>query len=166
MVHKSPPLANHQNPTKGPQSIKQRLAIMQDTPDNVESLSPFKLLGNFSKNRLLRCLFLALLIHAVVIGGFSANYIYRTWIDPGAATSDQEAAESTDAGSAAESPSGGDLSKKTATDGGEASASAKSGSPQGTGKAPIVTRVTGKPEPGEIPENPVGPGITMEDIKE
>ena len=63
---------------------------MPYTPQNVDDVSPYTLLRNFSKSRLLRCLFLALLIHAAVIGGLSTNYIYSTWIDPQADPPEQE----------------------------------------------------------------------------
>jgi len=132
---------------------------MPDTPDHVENLSPHKLLRNFSRNRLLPCLFLALLGHVAVIGGLSVDYIHRTWIDPAAESPDQEAADSADADSPSKNTSAGNTAEKTAPNDGASPDGAKT-------EAPVVNRVSEKPDPGEIPEDPGGLGLPIDAIKD
>jgi len=140
---------------------------MPPTPENVEDVSPYKLLRNFSKSRLLRCLFLALLIHAAVIGGLSTDYIYRTWIDPEAALPEPEAAANAEEPGA---PSGDGAAEDPAS-GAKGSGSDEPGGPaEGTGdgaqEAPVVNRVTEKADPEELPDEPGGLGISIDDVKD
>jgi hypothetical protein len=127
---------------------------MNRIPEDIEDLSPYTLLRNFSRNRVLPCLFLALVIHVLVIGGLSANYIYRTWIDPTARLPQPEAAVEEEAAAGTE---GTDPAEEggLAEDAGEAPPD-----------APVVDRVTGKADPEELPEEPGGLGISIDDIKE
>jgi len=140
---------------------------MPPTPENVEDVSPYKLLRNFSKSRLLRCLFLALLIHAAVIGGLSTNYIYRTWIDPEAGLPEQDAAANVED---AQAPSGDGTTEDSA--GGangrgpdeEGGLAAEGG--DAAQDAPVVNRVTEKADPKELPHEPGGLGISIDDVKD
>ena len=133
---------------------------MPQTPENVEDVSPYKLLRNFSKSRLLRCLFLALLIHAAVIGGLSTDYIYRTWIDPEAGLPEQGATANAEE---AEAPSEDGAAEDPASD-------KKDGSAEDAGDraqdAPVVNRVTEKADPTQIPKEPAGLGLSIDDVKE
>jgi hypothetical protein len=133
---------------------------MPSTPENVEDVSPYKLLRNFSKSRLLRCLFLALLIHAAVIGGLSTNYIWRTWVDPEAELPEQEAAANAEGAEA--QPADG-TAKGPGSDEKGGSAEDAGGAPQ---DAPVVNRVTEKADPGQIPDEPDGLGLSIEDVKD
>ena len=140
---------------------------MPRKPDNVEDVSPYTLLRAFSKSRLLTCLFLAVLIHAAVIGGLSANYIYRTWIDPEAGLPEQEAAA--DAEDAQTSSQDGTAEDST----GEAKGPGpdeKGGSAEDAGDArqdaPVVNRVTEKADPDQIPEEPGELGLSIDDVKD
>ena len=140
---------------------------MPPTPENVEDVSPYTLLRNFSKSRLLRCLFLALLIHAAVIGGLSTNYIYRTWIDPEAVLPQQEPAAnadgpetSTDDG-AAEDLAGDANGPDSDEKGGDAEVASDA-----TQDAPVVNRVTEKADPDQIPDQPGGLGLSIDDVKD
>ena len=130
---------------------------MSATPENVEDVSPYKLLRNFSKSRLLRCLFLALLIHAAVIGGLSTDYIYRTWIDPKAGLPETAANPQE-----AEPPPGEGTAKDPA---GDADGLAKDGGDEAQ-QAPVVNRVTEKADPKELPDEPGGLGISIDDVKD
>ena len=137
---------------------------MNRIPEDIDDLSPYTLLRNFSRNRVLPCLFLALVIHVLVIGGLSANYIYRTWIDPTARLPQPEAAVE----DAAASPEAG--TAKDATDGAAADGAEGADPAEDAGEAPpdapVVDRVTGKADPEELPEEPGGLGISIDDIKE
>ena len=135
---------------------------MPQTPENVEDVSPYKLLRNFSKSRLLRCLFLALLIHAVVIGGLSTNYIWRTWIDQEAELPEQGAAAG-----AEEAPSEGGTAGDPVGDANGPGSDEEGGSAGGAPQdAPVVNRVTEKAGPGQIPDEPDGLGLSIEDVKD
>jgi hypothetical protein len=139
---------------------------MPPTPENVEDVSPYKLLRNFSKSRLLRCLFLALLIHAAVICGLSTDYIYRTWINPEAGPTEQDAAANVED---AEGPPGEGAREDPATGAKGPGSDEKGGPAEGGGasqEAPVVNRVTGKADPEELPDEPGGLGISIDDVKD
>ena len=59
-------------------------------PRPAGQISPDDLLGGFSQGHLLRWFLAALVIHAVVIGGFSVGTI-RDWVDPEGAKARKEA---------------------------------------------------------------------------
>jgi len=143
---------------------------MAPTPENVEDVSPHKLLRNFSKSRLLRCLFLALLIHAAVIGGLSTDYIYRTWIDPGAGLPQADAAANAADAEDAEAPSGDATLEDSAGNPKGPGSDTKGGSAEDAGDAvqdaPVVNRVTEKADPDQIPEDPDGLGLSIDDVKD
>ncbi len=140
---------------------------MPPTPENFEDVSPYSLLRNFSKSRLLRCLFLALLIHAAVIGGLSSNYIYRTWVDPEVALPEPKYASGAD--DTEPSPDAGTADDAAAT-GEDAAAAAKNDSSEtaddASDDAPVVNRVTEKADPDQIPDDPGGLGLSIDDVKE
>ena len=56
-----------------------------------ERVAPQKLMGSFSKNRLILCVLLAVAAHVVVVGGSSLDYIYYNWINPEAGRAREEA---------------------------------------------------------------------------
>jgi hypothetical protein len=137
---------------------------MPPTPENIEDVSPYSLLHNFSKSRLLRCLLLALLIHAAVIGGLSTKYIYRTWIDPEVASPEPEAV-----GAAASQDNASDESADSTEEADPATAAKDSLSDDGDDApqdAPIVNRVTESADPDQIPDDPGGLGLSIDDVKE
>lgn len=140
---------------------------MPPTPENIENVSPYSLLQSFSKSRLLACLFLAMLIHAAVIGGLSSNYIYRTWIAPEVALPEPEAAGDDATAATQDNPS------DNSADGADAPAPAtaqQEGSPDDSDNAPqdapVVNRVTEKADPNQIPDDPGGLGLSIDDVKE
>jgi len=139
---------------------------MSQIPNDIEELSPYKLLGNFSRNRILPCILLALLIHVLVIGGTSYNFIYYTWIDPDAKPAQSDAAGQGDE-PAEESPSSETGSAKSGAAGNTAGAgdtAADSSAPAGgNADSPVVKSITEEAKPDEIPSEPDGFGISIED---
>jgi hypothetical protein len=147
---------------------------MAETPnaDNIEDLSPYALLQNFSINRVLPAILLAVLLHVVVIAGLSTGFIYRTWIDPtadaqepatadGAAANDDRGKDGAAKDGAAKDADGGMSSGKSGSDGGSAAAAS-----DGSDTPPVIQRVTDTADPGDVPEEPGGLGISIDDIKE
>jgi hypothetical protein len=144
---------------------------MNQIPENIEELSPYTLLRNFSRNRLVPCLFLALVVHVAVIGGLSSNYIYRTWIEPAAQAPSEAAAQpdSSAAPSAAQGAEGQSGEEAPATREEAAEAGEKDPAQDGgndSPDAPVVDRVTGQADPKELPSEPAGLGISIDDIEE
>ncbi|NQU20443.1 MAG: hypothetical protein HQ567_04105 [Candidatus Nealsonbacteria bacterium] len=139
---------------------------MPKTPSNPENVSPYKLLDNFSRNRVVACIFLALVIHVTVIGGLSTDYIYRTWINPGANPDEQMA------GSPAEDEPGnakpsGETPDETPPAGATGSGHPAKDPPAPSDpreNAPVVDRVIGKADPDAIPKQPAGVGISIDDL--
>jgi len=142
---------------------------MSKTPIDPENISPYKLLDNFSKNRVIPCIILALLIHVVVIGGLSSNYIYTTWIDPsaGEVVSDDDnpdvAADGQKPDDATGEDGDGSDGQKTGEDG--STTDKPTGDvPEGhNADAPVIKRVTDTEDPDNIPDDPDGGGISLDD---
>lgn len=140
---------------------------MPPTSENAEDVSPYKLLQNFSKSRLLWCLFLALLIHVAVIGGLSTNYIYRTWIDPKPDLPQPEAAANAD--DAETSPDDGateNLAADAKAPGSAEKTASTDDASDATQDVPVVNRVTEKADPGQIPQEPGGLGLPIDEVKD
>jgi hypothetical protein len=135
--------------------------------DNIEDLSPYALLKNFSRSRVLPALFLALLVHVAAVGGLSTRYIYHTWINPSAALAETESPEETDETSDEQPAEEGQPADKTGSETGTKEAAEVVKKPKaGTDEElpPVVKRVTGAAEPKEIPDEPTGLGISIDDI--
>jgi hypothetical protein len=139
--------------------------------ENIEDLSPYALLRNFSKSRVLPATLLAVAIHVVAIGGLSTRYIYRTWIDPTADAQPPAPAMADGAaeGGADEVP-GAEPSGDSSSDTADASAAPAAGptdaSSDDTATPPVIERVTEAADPDTIPDEPGGLGISIDDIKE
>jgi len=143
---------------------------MSDIPKDIEELSPHKLLRNFSRNRLLACFVLALALHVVVIGGLSLRYIYRAWINPATPAARAETADGNETPAAGPSDgvpdsAGGDGSTAASGNATPTKTPGEDGAPSAT-DAPVVDRVTEEAEPEEIPQEPGGLGISIDDIEE
>ncbi|MEK6235245.1 MAG: hypothetical protein N2C14_11060 [Planctomycetales bacterium] len=137
---------------------------MEPNAENVEDISPYVLLRNFSRGRVITSTLLAVIIHVGVIGGLSTTYIYQTWVNP---ESEAQADASNDQDASAEDAATGDDSKggdsKNDAEKGDASSSdddKKSDAP------PVVDRVTKKASPDQIPDEPSGLGLSIDDVKE
>ncbi len=148
---------------------------MSNTPteQNIEDFSPYRLLRNFSKNRVLSCSFLAVIAHVVVIGGLSYEFIYYTWIDPSAATkklAEEEGSAETAAGESETDADSADASAND-SDSSESAAAKKDGDGSAGTKtsddvsldAPVVREITEKADPDDIPDNPDDFGISIDD---
>ena len=64
---------------------------MPEEQDDISNIAPQKLMGSFSKNRVLFCLFAAVVAHICVIGGSSTDFIYYNWINKEAGLAREEA---------------------------------------------------------------------------
>lgn len=135
------------------------------TEQNIEDFSPYTLLRNFSKNRVIPGVFLAVILHVAVIGGLSYQFIYTTWIDPSSNAPGDEGTNDaaadrpdTDGATGEENPSAA------------AAATEDGGKPAGTEPAddtnldaPVVREITDKANPDEIPKDPDNFGISIDD---
>jgi len=130
-------------------------ATQEPASRSATQVSPDELLGGFSGGHLFRWFVAAVVIHAVVIGGFSVGTI-RDWIDPEAATARRQAA----------------LSAAQAAAPAEAvpAAAAPAGATPGDGPAagtppqtPIEKATTEAARPEEIPSGPDDLGLSIED---
>jgi hypothetical protein len=122
-----------------------------------EQISPDDLLAGFSKSHLVRWFLAALLLHAIVIGGFSVGTV-RDWLDPEGAKARKEAAIA---------------AAKAATAPAETPAPAAEGKPEETkpaaeattaeAKSAVEKATTEAAKPGEIPSAPDDLGLSIED---
>lgn len=124
-----------------------------------DQISPDDLLSGFAKSHLVRWFLAALLLHAIVIGGFSVGTV-RDWLDPEGAKARKEAAiaaakaATAPAEPAAAQPAEGQPESKPA----EQQAGAE---PQG--KSPIEKATSEVAKPEEIPSAPDDLGLSIED---
>ena len=124
----------------------------------LERLSPDQLLSSFSKNHLIRWFLVALVLHAVVIGGFSLGNI-RDLIDPEGAKARAEAAVA--AAKAASAPSPAPVSAEPAA---AAAPAAGPTPPSGSAELSPIERATSEAaSPAEIPSAPDDLGLSIED---
>ena len=128
---------------------------------NPADVSPDELLAGFSTSHIVRWFLVALLLHAVVIGGFSIGTI-RDALDPEGAKARKEAALA--AAKAAATPAAtaepaAQPAAATPAAGPEATAAAKTDKPQ----TPIEKATTEAAKPTEIPEAPDDLGLSIED---
>jgi len=147
---------------------------MSDTGSDIDRMAPQKLLEPFAKGKVVRFVFLALLIHVVVIGAFSTRYIYYTWIDPeaGKALKEAEEREAAEAekghqavtGSPAAS-NGTAIAGSTNTPQSQGSVTSDKELVEKHGDKPVVKAITETATPDEIPKAPTpdGLGISLDD---
>lgn len=138
--------------------------ISATKPDQV---SPDDLLSGFSKSHLVRWFVAALLLHAVVIGGFSVGTI-RDWVDPDGAKARKEAALA--AAKAATAPAETAASAAEGKPAESAAAAAKPGEVKpdtaettAEAKTTIEKATSEVAKPGEIPSAPDDLGLSIED---
>ncbi|MFO7871340.1 MAG: hypothetical protein R6V03_07915 [Kiritimatiellia bacterium] len=139
--------------------------------EEIKQYAPQKLMGSFSKNRIIFCTVLALIFHAVVIGGTSVDYIYYNWINPTAGEArerrlreeregqdreKQEALEKTQEEAAAEETE----KEETQTD---ETVSTHDELMEKHRDAPVVKRVTEKASEEETPEMPDDLNLSIDD---
>jgi hypothetical protein len=124
---------------------------------NADQISPDDLLSGFSKSHLVRWFLAALLLHAIVIGGFSIGTV-RDWLDPEGAKVRKEAAIA--AAKAASAPA------EPAAPAAETNAEDKKPAAEATAaeaKTPIEKATTEAAKPEEIPSAPDDLGLSIED---
>lgn len=130
-------------------------------PRPAGQISPDDLLGGFSQGHLLRWFLAALVIHAVVIGGFSVGTI-RDWVDPEGAKARKEAvaAAARAATTPAEVPA-----PQAAAPPAEATAGATPPpeSQADAAETPIEKATTATAKPEEIPDVPDDLGLSIDD---
>ena len=124
---------------------------------SADQISPDDLLLGFSKSHLVRWFLAALVLHAIVIGGFSVGTV-RDWLDPEGAKVRKEAAIA--AVKAASAPA-----EAAAAQPSEGQPEAKPAEPQAgsEAKTPIEKATTEAAKPEEIPSAPDDLGLSIED---
>lgn len=130
-----------------------------------DQVSPDDLLASFSQSHLVRWFLMALLIHAVVIGGFSVGTI-RDWVDPEGAKARKEAAiaAAKAAAPAETAPAAqGKPAESTATTTNPGEAKPAAGTTAAEAQTPIEKATTEVAKPEEIPSAPDDLGLSIED---
>ena len=142
---------------------------MSDEYSDIERLAPQKLLEGFSKGKVFMCVVTAVVLHVVIIGGFSTSYIYYKWINPEAGRLLEEQKKKAAAEAAAGQTPAAPKKAAEAAGTNKVAAAAKEASGDG-GKegesqkellekhkdAPVVKEITEKADPSEIPAEPGG----------
>ena len=124
---------------------------------SADQISPDDVLSGFSQRHLVGWFLAALLLHAIVIGGFSVGTV-RDWLDPEGAKVRKEAAIA--AVKAASAPA-----EAAAAQPSEGQPEAKPAEPQAgsEAKTPIEKATTEAAKPEEIPSAPDDLGLSIED---
>jgi len=141
---------------------------MTDAPQDLQRLAPEKLTATFSRSRIFPCLLIAVAVHLVLLAATSVVYVRDTWIDPDGAArrkATKLAAKKAEEEAAAPSPkataeTAGDAAPKTGT------AAAKTTHETEMDKrkdAPVIKGITAKAKKDEIPKEPDGLGITIDE---
>ena len=128
-------------------------ATQEPASRSAAQVSPDELLGGFSGGHLLRWFLAAVVIHAVVIGGFSLGTI-RDWIDPEGATARRQAAL------AAAQPAAPVEATPAPAAPGDGPATE---TPPAAVQTPIEKATTEAAKPEEIPSDPDDLGLSIED---
>lgn len=123
--------------------------------------SPDKLLTHFARTPIVRWLLVAIAAHAVVIAVTSLGYVRDRWIDPEGAKARQEAARAARA-AAAPTPAPAPAAPAAALPevAGSAADQAILEQRQDT---PVVQRITEAAKPADIPKEPDGLGISLDE---
>lgn len=146
---------------------------MEERVQNAGVMSPLRLLGGFSKGKIVFWIVVAVGIHVVLIGLLSMGYIRDRWIDPeGAAERKaqalavQEALKKETAAKTARPPAPAVPAQAGASNVAKAASSSTGTTEQITEErknTPVVKRITEKAQPGEIPAQPNDLGISIGD---
>jgi len=139
---------------------------------DTDRFAPQHLLVEFTKNRIVRCLAVALVVHVVIIGGSSLDYVWYSWINPEAGRAREEAqkkareAEVAKARAAETQPSdSGEKGESGETGTGEGSSG--EGTDQGLTEKnktnPVMQEITEKAKPEDIPDRPEDLGLSIDE---
>jgi hypothetical protein len=129
---------------------------------NAAQVSPDDLLASFSQSHLVRWFLMALLIHAVVIGGFSVGTI-RDWVDPEGAKARKEAAIAAAKAAAAPAEAATPAAETKAEEPKTGEAKPDAAATASEAKTPIEKATTEAAKPEEIPSAPDELGLSIED---
>ena len=144
---------------------------MSEEYDDLERLAPQKLLETFSRGKVFMCVVTALVLHIVIIGGLSSSFIYYEWINPEAGKQLEEA-EQKAAAAGVKAP------KKPPASAGTNKVAAAGPKTVGKGgdtqaklleqhkDAPVVKEITKKAKPADIPTEPEGLGISIDETNQ
>ncbi len=128
--------------------------------------SPDELLASFSESHVVRWFLVALLIHAVVIGGMSVGTI-RDWADPEGAKARKEAAiaaaKAAAPAEAAAAPATDQEKPTQAAADSPGQANPAAATTAADAKTPIEKATTESAKPEEIPSAPDDLGLSIED---
>jgi hypothetical protein len=130
-----------------------------------DQISPDDLLSGFSKSHLVRWFLAALLLHVIVIGGFSVGTV-RDWLDPEGAKARKAAAiaaakAATTPAETAAPPAEGQPAEPAEGKPAEPQAGAEATTAEA--KSPIEKATTEAAKPGEIPSAPDDLGLSIDD---
>ncbi len=128
---------------------------MPEDRQDVQRLSPDKLVTIFSKSHIALCLIVAIGLHVAILAATSTGYIRDTWIDPAGAQQRQMAAEEARKQAKADERARRDAQRRPATNP-AAGRPAKGGDdvPENARNKPIYRATTQKAAPHEIPKEP------------
>lgn len=126
---------------------------------------PQKLLQGFSKGNVMRAIVAALILHVVIIGGFSVNFIYYHWLNPEAGEAREAAAKARAADAAPAASSRPDAAPAAKVPAGQDPAGTDDQTLLDERKdSAIVRQITESAQPGEIPTLPGEGGISFDDM--
>ena len=129
---------------------------------NAAQVSPDDLLASFAQSHLVRWFLMALLIHAVVIGGFSVGTI-RDWVDPDGAKARKEAAIAAAKAAAAPAEAAAPAAETKTEEPKTGEAKPDAAATASEAKTPIEKATTEAAKPEEIPSAPDELGLSIED---
>ena len=137
---------------------------MADAPQDLQRLVPEKLTATFSRSRIFPCLLIAVAVHIVLLVATSVVYVRDTWIDPEGAAR-RKTAKKADGEAAAPNPqpkpaAAGEAAPKSRTG---AAKTAHEAEMDKRKDAPVIKGITAKAKKDEIPKEPDGLGITIDE---
>lgn len=146
---------------------------MPEPSQDFERLVPEKLTVTFSSSRIFHCLLIAIGVHAVLVAATSVTYVRDTWIDPEAAArrrAEKLAARKAEgeAAAALPTPAAPTQTPSTAEQPAPASSATAAKTPEEIEMekrkdASVIKAITAKAKTSDIPKEPDGLGITIEE---
>lgn len=142
---------------------------------DADRFAPQHLLAEFTRNRIVRCLAVALAVHVVIIGGSSLDYVYFSWINPEAGRAREDArkkareAEVAKTRAAQTQPSEtGEKAEpgKTATGEGASGQETDQDLIEKNKTNPVIREITETAKPEDIPDKPDDLGISIGETSE
>ena len=138
---------------------------MADVPQDINTLSPDKLVLGFSRSKILMGIGIAVAVHVVFLLATSVTYIRDRWVDPEGAmkrkAAQLEARQAEEAKAAAASEKAA-AAKRPAEAARPAAPDARSPE-EARRDTPEMKGITELPKKGEIPKAPDGPGISIDE---